>query len=204
MLNSQQVDAMQNSAPTNWSAVDEGLTARSDGDVNRFADDGKLHVRFFSKPRLNPDKSSEANRPIYEDTTYIEIMMPGEKNNIIQRPAWAQDFQRFGALYDQFLRGEEQISGTPLQVLPFLAPAQIEEFAFFKVRTVEQLAGLNDAVAGRMMGGHEFKKKAKEWLEAINSGSELRKEIEALKARNAALEAQVGGKKRDDKAEVFK
>jgi hypothetical protein len=191
MLNSQQVAEMQNSAPTNWASVDAGLTARSDGDINRFADDNKLHVRFYMKPRLNMDKSNEAQRPIYEDTVYVEIMMPGEKNSIIQRPAWEQDFQRFHALYEKFLAGEEQIVGTPLAILPFLTPAQVEELSFFKVRTVEQLAELNDGVVGRMMGARDMKTKAAEWLASINSGAELRKEIEALKLRNAALEKQI-------------
>lgn len=193
--NQQQVDAAQNAAPTDFSAFDQQLVNRSNWDVNRFADDAKLHVRFYSKPRLNTDKSAQENRAIYEDTDYVEIMIPGDKHNIIQRPVWEQDIQRFPIHYEKYKKNQEQVVGTPLSAVPFLTQAQVEEFAFFHIRTVEHLAGAPDAVIGRFMGGNGFKAQAKAWLDKSTSGetllakiNEKDDEIRALQERLAKLE----------------
>jgi hypothetical protein len=187
--NQQQVDSAQNAAPTDWNQFDRQLQDQSNWDTNRFAADKNLHVRFYMKARLNPDKSAEANRAIYEDTEYVEIMIPGDKHNIIQRPVWSQDIQRFSGLYEKFKKGVDQIIGTPLKAVPFLSEAQVEEFAFFGIRTVEQLANLNDSIAGKFMGSQEFKSKAKAWLTQSTSGEVLLAQIQDLQAELARMRA---------------
>jgi hypothetical protein len=188
-LNAQQVESLQNASPTDWNKLDQQLADRSNWDTNRFAMDKNLHVRFYMKPRLNPDKSAEANRAIYEDTEYVEIMIPGDKHNIIQRPVWSQDIVRFGELYNKFKAGVDQVIGTPLAVVPFLTPAQVEEFGFFNIKTVEQLANLNDGIMGRFMGAHDLKAKAKAWLDSSTSGETLLKRIKELEEQLQAVKA---------------
>lgn len=206
-LDAAQVEQLQNSTPTNWATFDQQLDVSSDSNNARFAMDNKLHVRFFQKPKYNPDKSAEANRPIYEDTVYVEIMMPGEKNSIIQRPAMSmRDDLRFPKHYDQFVKGQqEQAVGTPLKVLPFLSEAQVEELAFFKVRTVEQLADLSDSVS--FMGAQEMKQRAKKFLSALTSNEALAEQNRSLQAQldemRALLEERTGPKgKKQAAAEV--
>jgi len=190
-LDAAQVEQKQNATPTDWSTFDQQASEQPDLNAGRFAADGKLHVRFYSKPKYNPDKSAEANRPIYEDTVYVEIMMPGEKNSIIQRPAASmRDDLRFPKHYEQFMKGQQdQMVGTPLKVLPFLSEAQVEELAYFKIRTVEQLADLADTV--NFMGSQEMKQKAQKYLAAITGGEALAEENRALKARLEAIEAKL-------------
>ena len=56
-------------------------------------------------------------------------------------PASAQDKARFAKQYAAFRAGkseDEQISGTPLREWPFLTRAQVEEFRYLGIRTVEQ------------------------------------------------------------------
>jgi hypothetical protein len=190
-LDAAQVEVMQNSTPTNWATFDQQLDERPDPNAGRFAADSKLHVRFYSKPKYNPDKSAEENRPIYEDTVYVEIMMPGDKNNIVQRPALSmRDDLRFPKHYEQFLKGQQdQMVGTQLKVLPFLSEAQVEELAYFKIRTVEQLADLSDTV--NFMGAQEMKQRAQKFLKALNSNEAVVEENRQLKARLDALEAML-------------
>lgn len=190
-LDAAQVEQLQNSTPTNWATFDQQLGEQPDANAGRFAMDGKLHVRFYSKPKYNPDKSAEANRPIYEDTVYVEIMMPGDKNNIIQRPALSmRDDLRFPKHYEQFQKGQaEQMVGTPLKVLPFLSEAQVEELAWFKIRTVEQLADLSDTV--NFMGASEMKRKAKKYLDAINGTSALVEQNKSLQAQLDEMRAMI-------------
>lgn len=205
-LDAAQVEAMQNSTPTNWATFDQQLDERPDANASRFAMDGKLHVRFFSKPKYNPDKSAEENRPIYEDTVYVEIMMPGDKNNIIVRPAASmRDDLRFPKHYEQFQKGQQdQMVGTPLKVLPFLSEAQVEELAYFKVRTVEQLADLSDSVS--FMGAQEMKKRAKAFLEASKGGDVLLEQNRNLQAQvdemRAMIEQMTAPKSKKAAAEV--
>ena len=124
------IDQIQNSVPTDWSRFNQQTDA-NDWDTNRFAADNNLYVRFYMRPRLNIEKSTEANRPIYEDTEYVEIMTPGEKHSIIHRPiagANPPDNVRFPKHYELFKQGQkEQEVGTPLKVAPFLTESQVEE-----------------------------------------------------------------------------
>ena len=186
------VEDLQNATPTDWSKVDERMTMRSDENQNRFALDHTLYVKFFMHPRKNDEKSEAAGRPIYEDTEYIEIMMPGEKNNIIQRPAWSQDYSRFRNQYALFKAGQtEQETGTPLNALPFMTDSLIEELKYFKIHTVEKLANLNDAAMQNFMGAREYQQKAQKFLAALSSGEALVQKNQDLEAKLAAQQAQI-------------
>jgi hypothetical protein len=136
-------------------------------------------------PRIDVAASGVQNRPIFKDVPYVEIMMPGDKNNIVVEPVWDQHMRRFPTQWDQFKRGEEQQAvGTPLKVAPFLTPSLVAELAVMKIVTIEQLANLSDN-ALNFMGAQEFKQAAKRYLDLTGSN-------EALLARIAKLEAQVG------------
>jgi hypothetical protein len=191
-LDAQQVDELQNRTPTDWTKFDQNTPDINEANGNRFALDGKLHVKWYMRPRLNVEKSTEANRAIYEDTEYIEIMMPGEKHNIVQRPAWSQDYERFAAAYKLFKEGRaEQDIGTPLRALPFLSESQIEELHYLKIRTVEKLATLSDSAMQNFMGARELQQKADAFLKALSSGENMHAENEALKKRLSDLEAML-------------
>ena len=200
-LDASQVEALQNSQPpTDWSKFDASLMDRGPGQAGPGMGDDKLHVRFFTKPRIDPAESDKAQRPIYKDTPYVEIMMPGDKHNIVVEPVWEQHKQRFPAHWAQFQAGEaEQVVGTPLKVAPFLTESQVEEMKHFKIRTIEQLAELSDN-AMNFMGANEFKQMARKYLEKTKGADALLARIEALEAENARLAAATkapAAKKRD-------
>ena len=185
MLNAEQVEAMQaSSPPTDWSKFDQDVMVRTSGLPGQGAlYDDKLHVRFFMKARIDPAASAEQNRPVYKDTPYVEIMMPGEKNNIVVEPVWERYVQRFPAHWAQFMAGvKDQMVGTPLKVAPFLTEAQIEELAYFKIRTLEQLADLADS-SMTFMGARELKAAAQKYLQKVSSNEVLLKRIEELEAK---------------------
>lgn len=146
-----------------------------DGQSNRQFGDEKLLVKFFSKPKQNQALSDEAGRPIFEDKTYISIMVPGSKTSIVQRPARDKDKQRFSAHYAAFRDHgtEEHITGTPLDAWPALSAAQVMELRHFNIKTVEQLAGLNDNHAQNFMGIRALQQRASIFLEAAQGGAPL-------------------------------
>jgi hypothetical protein len=192
-LDAQQVEALQNSTPTDWSKFDQAIGA----DAARFGMnmpgglppgmgpgwDDKLHVRFFMRPRIDPERSQQENRPIYKDIAHIEIMIPGDKNNIVTAEVWEQHKRRFPIHWEQFQSGiKDQVVGTPLKIAPFLTEAHVEELAYFKIRTIEQLANLSDTNM-TFMGAREMSQQAQKYLLRVNGNDALLERIKQLEAR---------------------
>lgn len=181
--------------PTDWSKFDGSLMTPQPGQPGGLPPgmgpgwDDRLHVRFFMRPRIDPLASAAENRPIYKDVPHVEIMIPGDKNNIVTAEVWDQHIRRFPEHWKQFQAGiKEQVVGTPLRAAPFLTEAQCEELAYFKIRTIEQLADLQD---GNMsfMGARELKQAALKYLEKSRGAEAVLARLEAVEARAAAAEA---------------
>ena len=145
--------------------------------------DELLFVRFYIHPRQNANKTLEAGRPIFDDTEYVEIMQPGNKENIIQRPAQPNDKERFSRQYSAFKNNEEQqVSGTPIEQWNVLSKAQVEELRYFNVRTVEQLAEISDGSSQQFAGIQSLKIQAQAYLEASEKDKtgKIAKQVEYL------------------------
>ena len=145
--------------------------------------DELLFVRFYIHPRQNANKTLEAGRPIFDDTEYVEIMQPGNKENIIQRPAQPNYKERFSRQYSAFKNNEEQqVSGTPIEQWNVLSKAQVEELRYFNVRTVEQLAEISDGSSQQFAGIQSLKIQAQAYLEASEKDKtgKIAKQVEDL------------------------
>jgi hypothetical protein len=173
-------------APTDWSEVS--------GDVGpneqRYAQDSKLHVQFYIRPMLQTAASEEAGRPVFADIEHIRIMIPGDKLSIIDRLASSDDKSRFAEHYSKFKAGQgDAIVGTRLEVVPWMTRSKVEEYKFFGVFTVEQLADANDSVGNKFPSFQTDKRKCREFLEATSGTNariaELEKQIAALTAVKA-------------------
>lgn len=169
--------------------------------------DDRLMVSFSLHPRIDNEESSKQGRPIYKDTVYIMIIVPGDKDSIVHRPAYERDFQRFPKQYAAFKnKNENSVVGTPLKLVPWLSSSQIKELDYFNVRTVEQLAEVNDGLATKFHGLQGLKQKAKDFLVAakdaapiVEMRSQLEKrdsEIQALQKQLEALAAKVEKKEK--------
>ena len=197
-LDSAQVEALQNATPTDWSKFDGSVGAQAyiQGSAPGGlppgmgpGHDDKLHVKFFTRPRIDIEASTKENRPIYKDVPFIEIMVPGDKNNISLEEVWDLHKRRFPRHWEQFQAGlKDQVVGTPLKVAPFLTDSHIEELAYFKIRTLEQLADLADQHM-TFMGARELQQQAKKFLDRSKSAESLLERIERLEAENRRLAA---------------
>ena len=160
---------------------------------NRFKGDENLVVMFYMHPRIDREKSKEEGRPIYNDTPYVQIMQPGNKENIVQRPASDLDKTRFASQWKAFEEKRDvEITGTLLEEWGILTPSQIVELRYFNIRTVEQLAHMSDANAQNFGAIGALRNRAKEYLEVTDGQaiSGILEEMEALKARIAELEEE--------------
>lgn len=154
--------------------------------------ESRLWARFFLDAEHDVEASDKAGRPIYRDREFVEIRVPGDKDEIRVRPVRESDKQQFPRQYAAFKQGvEAPVVGTPLDKLPFVTKAQVAELNAIGVRTAEQLRDMSDANAQKIMGANGLRKRVADFLEAaagaapaIELRAELEKrdnEIEALK-----------------------
>lgn len=177
-------------------------------DQPRFAMDKKLFVQFYLRAVVNNFKSSQEGRPIFDEVDYVRIIVPGDKNTVIDTKVTPEYAQRFATQFEKYKKNQSQaVSGTPLEVWPQMTVGQVAELKAMNVHTVEQLAELPDNLAQRIMGSHDLRRRAATFLEAANGeaantklAAELAQrdnEIELLKAQMAQMQQliQTKGKK---------
>jgi hypothetical protein len=158
-------------------------------DENRYAHDARLYVEFYRKPVQHEAQSREAGRAIYVEVDYIRIHTPGDKSSVIERPVDALDSQRFADRYAKWKAGQEEaVSGTPLTALPGMTPAKAEEYKFFKIVTVEQLADAADNLGQKFLGFQQDKARAKAFIQVAANNAPIEKMNEELQKRDAEIE----------------
>lgn len=134
-------------------------------------------------------------RPVYEDVEYVEIRIPGDKDQINIRPVDSDIKRRFQARYDRWKAGHKETSiGHPLRLWAGISPSHVEDLAHFGVYTVEQLAETPDS-ALKDIGPISFlKQRAKDYLESAKTGAPaeaLREELRQRDERMKAMEEQL-------------
>lgn len=155
---------------------------------NRNAGDKSVMARFYVRPVKDESASAEAGRPIYKDREYVEIRAAGNSQNIVQRPVTDMDRQRFPRQYNLFLAGNsDQVVGTRLSEVAWMSRSQVEELAYLKIFTLEQLSELNDQVCINTPGLHDLKRRAKLALEQAANAAPLT----ALQEENTQLKNQL-------------
>ena len=167
-------------------------------DFENVASSNGVYAKFYKRAIHDEAKSVKEGRPIFDDVVFVEIIAAGNGTNIVRRPVRDSDKARFREAYMKFQEGDnDQIIGTPLSEVVWISRSMVEELSYIRVRTLEQLAELNDSACGKMPGLYELKRKAAAWL-TKSSESAVLAENESLKERLAALEAAIadrGGKK---------
>lgn len=147
------------------------------------AGDDQLFVVFYMGTMDNEARTVAEGRRIVDDVECVRIMIPGDKNNIIDRPVSAEDKRRFSKQYLLFKEGakeEEQISGTRLRDWPYCSRGQVEELNYLGVKTVEQLASLRDDVVMRSPGFRTMKDNAVAWLANAKDSAQAAQQAKLL------------------------
>lgn len=148
--------------------------------------------RFYTKAVEMDFKSKEAGRPIFEDREFVEILIPGQRNAVAHEPVNAEHMMRWPKQYAAFKAGKElPADGTPLATWPNprMSRSLVEELAYFSIRTVEDLAGVNDNNLQNLgMGAWELRKSAQMFLDVAKNGTAP---LERLLAKNQGLEDEV-------------
>ena len=162
---------------------------------NPFKGDERLPVQFYMGAIPDDDATTKEGRPIFRDVECIKIF--NSKDNIVDRPVRDTDKQRWPGAYNAWKQGgdgEPGATGTRLAHWPLMTRAQVEEFKFFKVFTVEQLAELPDVTAQKIMGAVQLKQLAKLTVEASKGEEPFRRmqgELEKRDGTIAELQSEV-------------
>lgn len=161
--------------------------------------DSALHVRFYSRPVMQPFRSNAEGHPIFEDTIYIEIYTPGSQLNTIDRPKRPEDEARFPlqwAHYKNIHGADGQVVGTPLNQWPLLTPAQAETLKALKFFTVESIAFASDLQLQPMgigvtgISAMALRDRAKTYLAVAKDSAFASKQAEEIKKRDEQIAAQ--------------
>jgi hypothetical protein len=144
--------------------------------------------QFFTEAVKLEWKSRQEGRPIFEDREFVRILIPGDRRSMAVEPVGEAHKGRWPREYEAFRAGREApVEGTPLSEWPvsMMSPARVQELAWFNLRTVEQLAAVNDVQLQSLgMGARELRERARTWLEVAAKGAGP---IERLISRNEEL-----------------
>ena len=167
--------------------------------------DARLAVQFYKKSLKQDIASDEAGRPIFKEFDFVRIMIPGD--NLTEIDTYAQEshkqrFPRQWAHYQNQVSNQEDIVGTPLDQWPQVTRSQAEELRGLKFHTVEAIADCSDQQLQRIgmvagMSPHNFRLKAKAFLNLANNSAEVAQreaEMQALRAENDKIKEETDAK----------
>lgn len=163
-----------------------------------------LFVKFYKRAVQNNFKSERAGRPVFDEMTYVSILIPGIDTTAVDSPATEEHKRRFPMQWARFNSSEQDVStdGWPVEQWPALNVAQVEELKAMKFMTVESLASASDAQIQRIgMGGYQLREKARAAIGVAKDSADaqhyavenarLRADIEALQAQIQAIQCSV-------------
>lgn len=153
---------------------------------------GPAHGRFYRRAVVDQTATQEAGRPIYVERPYVLITVPGDKTNQPDRPVREEDKRRWPREWAAFEndRPQEGVSGTLLSAWGALSQARIEELRYFKVLTVEHLAGVSDGLLPNLGAqARREREMAKAFIESAKSNAPLLKVQAELASRDADIAA---------------
>lgn len=187
------------------------MRAEAEYDVEDFENRERnkgVYCKFYTAPKLDEKRTSIEGRPMYQEREYIEILAVGNENNIVRRPVTDIDRRRFAPQYKLFKEGlEHQDVGTPLAEIPWLSRSQTEELAYLRIRTIESLSEVSDAVCSKYPGMYELKRKAVAWCKRAEDAApftQLHQENEELRNELASMKAMIEEMKKENVARAAK
>jgi len=165
------------------------------------------YVMFETRAVEDRTASINAGHYVSKDINYALVTPPGSKDlheeeldawlqkasmnarNGRMNPKWVEAWKEKAIAWK---KGQEiPEDGIPIKGWTLLSPAQCEMLLFANIRTVEDLAQINDEGLSRIgMGGVDLKKKAKSWLQATKDHGPLTMKMASLEQENEALKTQ--------------
>lgn len=149
--------------------------------------DKKLLVKFGTMPMADPVATAEKGHRCFKEVEVIYINIPGQRDGVVHKVT-DKDKQRFPEHYKMYKdRTEAPETGTPLFEWPIITRSMAEMFSFKNVKTVEQLADLNDNFMHEFPGAVGLKRKAQDYLESVGDDEVLAKMRDDLESKDTTI-----------------
>ena len=157
--------------------------------------DEKLFVQFYDGSYQDSALSEQEGRPVFTTRPFVKILVPGDRTTVINTLADATYQRRFPRQWKAYQeKSSQDIQGTLLSEVPVVTRAQAQELEYFKIFTVEQLAGANDNLSTKIPGFQQLKQKAAVYVESAKDAAlaqKLTAENTALRGRVESLESEI-------------
>lgn len=146
--------------------------------------------RFYTEAVHNKAASEREGRPIYDDVEMVEILIPGDRRTTVVQYVNDEVKRRYRREYEAFTQNRDApVDGTPIDQLPGITRAMVEELRYFHVHSIETLARLSDEQMGKLgMAGRSLRDKAIRWVERTEGAAAEEK----LAAENRQLRENMG------------
>jgi len=138
---------------------------------------------FYMRAVRNPARSEAEGRPVFDEAAYVRVLVPGDRNSVVDRRVGDADRERWPRRWAAFLARRERPSGTPIGHWPYLTVARVAELKALEVLTVEQVAEADEATMERIgEDAAALAERARHFLQPQSeTETELREEIARLK-----------------------
>lgn len=173
-------------------------------------EDRPAYVRFETRAIEDRNESIKQGHYVTKNVDYALITPPFSRDCVSQEvTVWLKTMDdnvsagrlpgrwrdNYKAQYEAWKKNEEiPLDGTPIKGWPVLSPAQQENLVSIGVKTVEDLAAINDEGQKRYgIGALELKNKAQAWLKSANSVGKVVQENATLKTRVSEQEETIKG-----------
>lgn len=166
------------------------------------------YLRFYRDAVENKAASVEAGHAVMVDVDFVEITAPYSKDTIVYRvEEWLPRLKEMvsrGKIphewkdlylrqYEAWKNGQElPTNGIPIKGWGVISPATQENLIHARIRTVEDLAQVNEDGLRRIgMGGVELRNKAKAWLAQLSDKGPLTQQMAAVQQENDVLRGSI-------------
>lgn len=165
------------------------------------------YVTFEVRAVEDRTRSIEEGRYIAKDVVFAIVTPAGTKDRLEKEahewlegvaegvkqeripPEWYDAYKKALERFEESRENPE--FGTSVRDWPALSPAQAKLFLDCNIRTVEDVAEMNEEMVGRIgMGARALKAKAQTWLEAAKTVGAPSEELTAIRQENADLRAR--------------
>ena len=137
---------------------------------------------FYMRAVPNAARSETEGRPVFDEAAYVKVLVPGDRNSVVDRRVGDADRERWPRRWAAFLARRERPAGTPIQHWPYLTVARAAELKALDLLTVEQVAEADEATRARIGGdGDALAERARHFLQPQSeTETELRERIAGL------------------------
>jgi hypothetical protein len=143
------------------------------GNVLPGTNGGQALAKFFT--RDVKDEAASAARGCYvsRKLEMVQIVIPGDKNNMVERRIKESDKTRWPKQWNAFRKMEDFIpDGTLIDTWPMLSRGQVEDLKYNNIFTVEAIAQLpDDRLSSLGLGARLLRKHAQAFIETSKSGA---------------------------------